>query len=390
MLELLFLLLPVAVLYGWFIGRRESGRRSGFFHLRHRREYVAGVNYLLNDEADKAVDILTRVLPLERDTFDLQISLGVLFRRKGEIDKAVRIHQNLLSLENLSQQQRDEADFALAMDYLSLRVYDRSIPVLQRLLKSPERKKEAAETLIRISEQLREWDRAIMYSEKFRDLLSSPERVKALANYHCELADASAEAGSYETAVEHYRRALEIDPKCFRAIFSEAKLYLAEQDYTAARQTIDLAPEAQPDCVMFCVPVLAACFHKPESSPEYVRILMRWFAVSFSAAVASELVRCLMSRGNEGGARKLAIGYLRENPNVLMLSRFLELVGKSEADPEVMDTMNYLVSIIEARFDVKDKYCCRSCGYVSKYLFWRCPKCGRWSTVRPDDRFVSG
>lgn len=83
MLELLFLLLPVAVLYGWFIGRRESGRRSGFFHLRHRREYAAGVNYLLNDEADKAVDILTRVLPLERDTFDLQISLGVLFRRKG-------------------------------------------------------------------------------------------------------------------------------------------------------------------------------------------------------------------------------------------------------------------------------------------------------------------
>lgn len=229
-----------------------------------------------------------------------------------------------------------------------------------------------------------------MYSEKFRDLLTSPERVKALANYHCELADASAEAGSYETAVEHYRRALEIDPKCFRAIFSEAKLYLAEKDYTAARQTIDLASEAQPDCVMFCIPVLAACFQKPENSPEYIRILMRWFAVSFSAAVAAELVRCLRARGDEIGARKLAIGYLRENPNVLMLSRFLELAGKGGSDPEVMDTMSYLVSIIEARFDVKDKYCCRSCGYVSKYLFWRCPKCGRWSTVRPDDRFVSG
>lgn len=135
MLEILFLLLPIAAGYGWYMGRRSL--RQNQYHQRKKlsRDYFTGLNYLLSNESDKAVDLFISLLDVDDETIDTHMSLGALFRKRGEVDRSIRIHQNLIARPSLTTEQRDAAMMELGKDYMAAGFYDRAEEIFLALIK---------------------------------------------------------------------------------------------------------------------------------------------------------------------------------------------------------------------------------------------------------------
>lgn len=178
MLELLFLLLPVAVAYGWYMGRRsvriDEDRKSS----QRSRNYAAGINFLLSEQPDKAVDLFIDLLQVDTDTIDTHLALGNLFRQRGEVDRAIRIHQNLVARCLDSTEQQNLSMLELARDFVAAGLLDRAENVLISLLNDDELADDARKMLLQIYEQLNEWQKAIDIADK----LSSKKNITALSH----------------------------------------------------------------------------------------------------------------------------------------------------------------------------------------------------------------
>ena len=160
MLELLFLLLPIAAGYGWYMGRRSVRQDTQQQSNQFSRQYVAGLNYLLSDESDKAVDLFIQLLEVDSETIETHLSLGNLFRQRGEVDRAIKIHQNLVARE-LTREQRQLALQELARDFLAAGLLDRAEALWKELCEDSDFEETALAQLLIIHQQLRDWDKAI-------------------------------------------------------------------------------------------------------------------------------------------------------------------------------------------------------------------------------------
>ena len=161
MLELLWLLLPFAAASGWYAAHRASTKKKSSFSKPFPAEYYKGINYLLDEQPDKAIDTFIRVLEVDSETFETHLALGGLYRRRGEIERAIRIHQNLIIRPQLSAEQHNEALSELARDYLSAGLLDRAERLFQELSATDDYKQHALQQLTEIYEQEKDWDKAL-------------------------------------------------------------------------------------------------------------------------------------------------------------------------------------------------------------------------------------
>ncbi len=186
MMELLWLLLPVAAASGWWAAKREP--------VREREpppggtEYFQGLNYLLNDKPDKAIEVLSRLAEVDRDTAETQMTLGSLFRRRGEVDRAIRIHSNLIAKMALTHQQRNHAVLELGEDYLRAGLFDRAESLFRELVQQTDYTVVALERLVAIYEREKDWQQAIVYCERLEHMTGRSLKEQ-IANYYCELAE---------------------------------------------------------------------------------------------------------------------------------------------------------------------------------------------------------
>ena len=209
MLELLWLLLPVAAASGWWAGRRGAGapnRGSGSSN-RPPSEYFRGLNYLLNEQQDEAIEVFIRLVEVDSDTIETHLALGSLFRRRGEVDRAIRLHQNLIARPNLSKNNRSFALLELARDYMRAGVLDRAEGLFSELLRNRTHVVEASRQLLRIYEREREWHAAIETARKLQRR-GGQSMADVIAHYWCELADAERRAGNQKAARNFASRAL--------------------------------------------------------------------------------------------------------------------------------------------------------------------------------------
>lgn len=163
MLELLFLLLPIAAAYGWYMGNRSARQDKQEQSHQISRQYVRGLNLLLSEQSDKAVDHFIELLQVDDETIDTHLALGNLFRSRGEVDRAIRIHQNLISREGLTVDQKNLALQQLAKDYMVSGFFDRAEKIFEQLIEEPEHREQALQQLVTIYQQTREWNKAIKY-----------------------------------------------------------------------------------------------------------------------------------------------------------------------------------------------------------------------------------
>ncbi len=378
---LFWLLLPVAAISGWFAARRDQRRQPTPAAKRLAPDYFKGINYLLNEQPDKAIDVFIKMLDAESETVETHLALGSLFRRRGEVDRAIRIHQNLIARTQLTDEERTLAVLELGMDYMRSGLLDRAEGLFQQLLEAGAHTRQALAQLVDIYQQEQDWDRAVEYARRLESARNKSLR-QMIAHFYCEQAEEKLRTGQTANAEQYSNRALEEDPSCVRAslLLGEAALRggdreLAIRHYQRIeRQDEDFIPEA--------IEPLLQCYRalgRLEECVEYLNQLARKHAGITPVLALAELIA--ERDGIDSAIEYLTIA-LRKRPSVRGLDRLVHytLAG---ADGRARDNLLLLTEFTSKLLESKSVYRCSTCGFTGKLLHWHCPGCKQWNTVKP-------
>ena len=383
-LEALWLLLPVAAGTGWWVARNASrgmtrNRESGGL----RSDYFKGINYLLNEQPDKAIEVFIKFLEVDSETVETHLALGNLYRRRGDVDRAIRIHQNLIARDSLSAAQRTEALLELGQDYMSAGLLDRAEDLFNELAEAADYRVQALRQLIDIYEQEKDWPKAIASARKLEK--ATGNRLGwIIAHYCCEQAGRHRREGDPDRALKHVRQARNIHPACVRASLLEADIHAERSEHERAIRSLQRVEEQDPDFLPEAVGRLHRSFRALDrigALDDYLSKLMNrygWTSVTLALADV---------RRESGGPRE-AIHFvsdqLRRRASVRGLDRLLEL--EIEDQRQVGGTGEYLDILkgltAELLFE-RPVYKCRHCGFPAKSLHWQCPSCKHWTTIKP-------
>lgn len=379
-LPLLWLLLPVAALSGWVAARRGQGgarRRPAAVPP----EYFRGLNYLLNEQPDKAIEEFVRMAEVDQDTVETHLALGSLFRRRGEVDRAIRIHQNLIARASLTREQRQLAMLELGMDYMRSGLLDRAEGLFRELVDSGAHVRQGLEQLLDIYQQERDWENAIVTARRL-DSAGAAGLGPVLAHFHCEQAEAALQTGDGAAARAELRRALDRDPMCVRASLIEAGMGERENDPRAAIAAYRRVEEQDPEYLPEVIVPLQRCHRALAAEMEFREFLAG--LVARHGGVRAQLLHAdlLALQCGDTVAVDFLAGQLRGTPTVPGISRLLELVLRSESGAVPANLAVVRDAVVRLEQD-QPVYRCSHCGFAARLLHWQCPGCKRWNTVKP-------
>lgn len=384
MWHLLWLLLPIAALSGWWGGYRSASKRSRQTGSPLSSEYFQGLNYLLNEQPDRAIEVFTRMAETDEDTVETHLTLGNLFRRRGEAERAVRIHQNLMARPSLAPAQRAAALMELARDYMAAGLLDRAEALFTEALEFSDYRTEALRTLVDIYQQEKEWESAINTAQQLQKA-SGQDYGPIMAQFACEQADTQvrehAEAGSIRQTI---RRALRFDANCVRAALLRADVEQVQGRWRAAIKACQQVEKQDIDYVPEVLGRLEASYQalgeRPAFMAELYRLLNRYPGVSV-LIVLSKMI-------DEQQGRKAAIEFLatqlRERPSVRGLDQLIALnISAEDTDPRRQRDLKVLHELFSALLGDRLPYRCVECGFEGRQLHWQCPGCRTWATIKP-------
>ncbi|MBA2655087.1 MAG: lipopolysaccharide assembly protein LapB [Gammaproteobacteria bacterium] len=387
MIELLLLLLPVASVSGWCMGRKSQQVPLPPTKNPFHRDYFLGLNYLINEQPDKAVDVFIKLLAVDRDTIDTHLALGSLFRRRGEVDKAIRIHQNLITRPQLEHAQRTQALHELAQDYLRAGVLDQAERLFLELVNKNQEVISSLRYLLNIYQQQKDWQQAIKIACSLQEQ-TSESMLSTIAHYYCELADQERLNNDLETAQQYLCKALKIDKKCVRASLALAEYAITLGDYATGVSYYKNIADQDPDFLSETIVPLRFCYEKLQQEDEYINYL--WLHLNKNPRTS--IVVAISEHIKKQQGNRFAINFIadqiRKTPSLRGLDRLIELyLTISEGDTK--DKLLLLKDLVTTLLADKPTYRCNNCGFSTFNLYWYCPGCKHWSTVRPIPGVVS-
>jgi lipopolysaccharide assembly protein B len=352
LLALAFVAVGVAA---WYLGRLTGPART----VRLPRDYYVGLDHLINDRFDHAVEIFARMAEADGDAAEIQFALGSLFRRRGEVDRAIAIHSHLREQGGASL--NDKAAFALALDYLSAGLMDRAERLLEELSASREYRRAALDHLVRIYEAQGDWANALKIFHALPQAVQI-ERCRVAAHYLCELAEQALVQGDAERAQTLLRQARTHQADLPRA------------DVLTARIT-ELAGEPAGALTLY----LKALEESPELALEIIpRVLGLWG----NARGAVEEIAARLRRNGTISSRQLAWLLATALPPQ-ELRRLPDIAGEAGSETESAADARSLGTLLTRIGDTGGRYQCEDCGLLSVGWYWRCPKCRSWDSMRP-------
>lgn len=381
-LEVLFLLLPVAALSGWLVGRGGQTRRVPEADCTEiPADYFKGLNYLLNEQQDRAIEVFTQMLEADSNKVETHLALGSLFRRRGEVDRAIRIHQNLIARPMLEPEHRNAALFELGQDYLRAGVFDRAETLFRELVENRSHSRQAFRFLLDIYQQEKDWDRAIQAARRLESV-TGEKRGDLIAHYYCELAEEGIQRRETAAARKLLRRALSAHRGCARASLIEARLELDEGNYKGAIRALKRVEQQDADFLPEITEPLIEAYSRQGRTGElrtYLeQLLNRHAAISIMLALV-ELVR---REEGEDKAGEFIAEYLRRRPSVRGMDRLIEInLNRSEGPARA--NLQILKDVTDQMLMDKPVYKCANCGFTGRILHWQCPGCKQWNTVKP-------
>lgn len=376
------ILLFVAIVIGWLLGkieRKKSVAIEPTFGV--GKEYFDGLNLLLNEKQDEAVDLLLKTLDVNGDTFETHIVMGSLFRRRGEVDRSIRIHQDLLARSDLNKAQHAAVKLELARDYLKAGVFDRAERLLKEIAEDGNLNQvKALEYLLTIYEQERGWAQCIAVAEKLIDK-GKPLQIR-LAHYHCELAEQNLKVGDFVQARRELKQAQQADRNCVRANMVLAQLETEAGNHREAVKALRRVLEQDPAFVPDTLPLLRENFEKLDQMSELSKYLFECLEKTPAISIVIELSDLVTQlEGEQSGAFVLS-EYLKTRPSVKGLDRLISL-QMSNASGVEKDNLGILQAFTQKLIKDKPIYRCTECGFDGKTLHWKCPTCKSWGSVRP-------
>lgn len=374
-----FLLLPLAALSGWVIGRRGGERNRDTQVSRLSTTYFRGLNYLLNEQPDKAIELFLHIAELDKETFETQVALGHLFRRRGEVDRAIRLHQALVQRPGLSDQQKVQALLALGEDYMRSGLLDRAETVFSDLV-ALDMAPLALKHLIAIYQSERDWGKAIENARRFEAATAEP-MGKLIAQFECELADRHRAAGEIDEAKQAVARAYEADANSVRAGMLEGRIEVESGNDAGAIRAFERVARSDPDYLPEVLPLLLVCYDNVGDATGARAFLAEMCEHYRGIAPVLALTRMVEAQEGVAEARAYLARQLKDRPSVRGEAALIDLTIAEGADP--LATLHDLKHITDQLLVRNPSYRCTRCGFGARSHHWQCPSCKEWGTVKP-------
>lgn len=382
MITLWPLLLPAAALSGWWVASRNYSlkEKQNTNHL--SREYVVGLNYLLNEQPDKAVDIFIKLLEVDSDTVETHLALGSLFRRRGEVDRAIRIHQNLIARPQLSVIQRKEALMALGQDYMSAGVFDRAERIFLEVVEvGGTREVNSMHGLLAIYQQEKAWEKALDIIKKL-EVSTGVSMHSQAAHYYCEMAAQFIKNNAHDDAYAAVRQALTVDKQSVRASLMLASLEMKKGRFKQAIRALKTVPEQDADFLTEIIEPLIRCHEELDTMDECIDYLEQTLSDYPSASVIFVIGDYLRKEKGIDLAIDFISNELSRRPSIRGLNRLIYWHLES-ATGRVRDKLQMLYDITSRFLENKPIYRCGQCGFAGKLMHWHCPSCKQWGKMKP-------
>ncbi len=381
----LFLLVLTAIVVGWLLGYYRRDVHQPESQRVSSQHYYKGFNYLLNDEADGAIDAFLNALEVNSETIETHLALGGLLRRRGETDRAIRIHQNLMARSLLSKEQRQQVQYELAQDYVKCGWLDRAERLLLDLNRdSPVEPGKILSSLIAIYQQEQEWQEALAAVKEFaltKNGKGCPATLSAGAHFCCELAQAFLQTNDYRSARKSLREALQLDKNCVRASLLSGQLELATGHPKIALKALKRIARQDMERVPDSVPQLTQAFAAMGEPQAIVDHLQNCCAQQQSSA----LVCCLYEQLKEHRGVEHAASYLRDavlkQPSLASITRYIE-VERETSNGRAQTSLANIEDLLRQVVEREPGYQCTQCGFQGRQLHWLCPGCKSWGSVK--------
>ena len=374
------LLLPLAALTGWVVGRRGGQRHGDTQVSRLSSTYFRGPNYLLNEQPDKAIELFLHIAELDKETFETQVALGHLFRRRGEVDRAIRLHQGLVQRNDLSDQQRVLALLALGEDYMKSGLLDRAETVFTDLARIDERAPQALKHLLGIYQAERDWERAIDNATRYGEVTGEP-MGKLVAQFECELAERHRANGELDAARAAIARAYQADAGSVRAGILEGRIEAGAGNPDAAIRAYERAARHDPDYLPEFLPSLLACYGEVGDTAGARAFLAEMSEHYRGIAPVLALTGLIEAQEGAQAARDYLGRQLKDRPSVRGEAALIDLTLAVGADSTA--TLHDLKHITDQLLVRNPSYRCTRCGFGARTHHWQCPSCKEWGTVKP-------
>lgn len=373
------LALPLFFAMGWLAARvdiRQIVRESRSLP----RSYLKGLNFLLNEQPDKAIDSFIEAVKVDPQTIELHFALGSLFRRRGETDRAIRMHQNLVDREDLTEEQRLQALAELGQDYLKAGLFDRAEAIFISLRDSIY-SEAATRHLLEIYQQEQEWGKAVEVAQALSDHESLYWR-KEVANFHCEQATTALANSRPEEANHYLDEALVVNPRCVRANIVRGDLLSGAGNDAEAIKVWKRIENQDPVYLSLIAERLMEAYARLGQREQGHTLLRSWLERHPSLDLLEQVFRWEFENRGAQAAYDLVREELRRNPTLQGLEKLLE-AASFKVSPEMRGDLELVRQLIHNHTRRVARYRCESCGFKARQFLWRCPACGGWETYPP-------
>jgi lipopolysaccharide biosynthesis regulator YciM len=374
-------LVPAAFACGWFAARRAAVQRSGMRVSELSSDYFRGLNYLLNEEQDKAIEVFLKLAEYNSDTVETHLALGNLFRRRGEVDRAIRLHQHLVSRPGLTEAMKTVALLELGEDYMRAGLLDRAETLFCDLVAMNAHAPSALRHLVAIYQHERDWHKAIEHARRLETMTGESEALM-ISQFYCELADQARQHGARAEAREYLQQAFACQADCVRAFMLTGRLHAEAGEHAEAAQAYEAAVAADIAFVPEILPPLLQSYARTgqmERAESFLRdILTRYHGVSPVLA----LTQLYEQRDGQRAAVDFLTSQLRLRPSVRGLMALIDAT-MDKIQGEARENFLILRDLTRKLLEGRAMYRCSRCGFGAKAHHWQCPSCKTWGSIRP-------
>jgi lipopolysaccharide assembly protein B len=340
------------------------------------RSYFKGLNFLLNEQPDQAIEAFIEVVKVDPETIELHFALGSLFRRRGEYDRAIRMHQNLLDRADLAGEQKLQAQMELGQDYLKAGILDRAEEVFSRLEKT-NLGMAARRFLLEIYEQEKDWPRAI---EMTKQVETDP---RALAQCLCELAQSESAQSRPDAARRHLDAALEANRKCVRASLLWGDLERNQNNLEKAVEHWKRVESQNPAYLALVAQRLVEAYRDAGRAEEGLTLLAGYLERYPSLDLLDTVFQQTLEAKGPEQAYEIVRDELKRNPTLLGLDYLLEAQIVAAGSPDKRRDLELVRNLVHGHTRRLARYRCESCNFKARQFHWQCPACGGWETYPP-------
>ncbi len=366
---------------GWALGRfgeRDEEDTPPPLNI----DYLKGLNFLLNEQTDQALEHLLKIVRVDDKTIETHFALGSLFRRRGEVDRAIRIHQNIIARPDLPAEQRDQALFALAKDYLHAGLLDRAEKMFTRLAQGSRYQVQALENLCGIYEQEKEWQLAIESGQKL-EVLGGRSLALQIAHYYCELAEAAAASNDYAAARQYVKRAQSGRPRTMRGALTRAHIARETEDSKTALRLYHRIIDENTYLIAEALPEIVAIYKREGATAELESALESLLQKNPDISTLVAYSAIVNDIDGVQAIDACVEDYMLNEPT---LAEFVDLQRLTGADHNGDLALRKVRKALCKLATTTPRYQCQECGFSSQHLLWQCPSCRNWETQRPASR----